>query len=177
MDVLWRNREVKINSLEIEQCYFEQKPDTQAFCVTDERVSDAVWIHGVSVQMCVCTCTCNNALYVQMTTLACVSVHVRGFNCMCMCPFWYVCWSAVTFSLEKKAAHCPHAVLGLKSCRVWSETRPAWLELCVSACWSPALFPAVCSAGPSAGTPGTQNPHLRPSWTPPPLHPPRSPTS
>lgn len=39
-------------------------------------------------------------------------MHVRGFKCMCMCRNWCVLIRRAFF-LEKKAAHCPRAVLGL----------------------------------------------------------------
>lgn len=72
-------------------------------------------------------------------------------------------------------------ILDLKSSLVWSGLRPrAWMagSLCVLSRWSPALFPAICSAGPPAGTPRTQTtPSLRLGRTTPPPHPPRSPTS
>lgn len=52
MDVLWRNRPAEINSLKIEDCYFEQKPDRHRPFVVDERV----W--SVYELVCVCVCVC-----------------------------------------------------------------------------------------------------------------------
>lgn len=54
-------------------------------------------------------------LHVYVSILVCVAVR-RGL-----------------FSWGKKATHCPRAVLDLQSGPLRSESRPAWLELCVSA--------------------------------------------
>lgn len=83
---------------------------------------------------------------------------MHAFPCMCVGS---IVWVRVHFGmcadqtwlfpLEKKAAHCPHAVLGLKSSLVWSETGPAWLELCVSAGLKPSLVPSCLFSWPTSG--------------------------
>lgn len=131
----------------------------------------SVWINAVCAEVA-CARMCKHCTCEWGCMHACL--YMCAFSCMCV-----HCWD-VAFSPEKKAAHCPHAVLGLKSCLAWPGLKLvlAWLELSVSACWRQALFPAVCSAGPPAGTPGTQTPPLlRSSQAPPPPLPPRSPTS
>lgn len=75
--------------------------------------------------MCACLPlgVCMRALTACANEDACISVHVRGLSCLRMHPFRYVRRSDVAFSPEKKAAHCPHDVRGLKSGLVWSGLR------------------------------------------------------
>ena len=159
VDVLSRNRRVKINSLEIEECYFEQKPDRHRPFVLKMREPLRMCVNSWSQYEIVCLCVQvqefrRQTLHVWMRNFgACawVQMHVYASKLVCVLI-------RRAFFLEKKAAHCPHAVLGIKSMAAGPESGSAWLDLSVSARWSLALFPAVCSAGPPAGTPGTQNP-------------------
>lgn len=64
MDVLWKNRQVEINSLEIEECYFEQKPDRHRPFVLEMR--ERLRLCEFMETECVCTCknVCAQTLYV-----------------------------------------------------------------------------------------------------------------
>lgn len=55
----------------------------------------------------------------------CARISVRAGSVACV----HLCGSGVAYSPEKKAAHCPRAVPGLRSSL---KTGPASLELCVS---------------------------------------------